>query len=51
MKTAPANELDQEPIGIVISRGSHDEQQPSVFAYVWAPAPDVASDTLDTLAA
>ena len=29
-----------EPVGIVISRGSRDEPTPSVFAYVWGPAPE-----------
>lgn len=29
-----------EPIGIVISRGAQPEHQPTVFAYVWGPAPE-----------
>lgn len=34
------NELEQEPVGIVISRGSRDEATPRFSAYVWGPAPD-----------
>lgn len=30
----------QEPIGIVISRGSRDEAVPRFCAYVWAPGPE-----------
>ncbi|HEY4216322.1 MAG TPA: hypothetical protein VGM67_04255 [Gemmatimonadaceae bacterium] len=51
MNTAISNELDQEPIGIVISRGSRHEHTPSVFAYVWAPAPEVPDENLDSAAA
>jgi hypothetical protein len=29
-----------EPVGIVISRGNREEPTPSVFAYVWGPAPE-----------
>ena len=32
--------MDEEPIGIVISRGSRAETPPRVWAYVWGPAPD-----------
>lgn len=41
MKGSRAVILDQEPIGIVISRGAQPEQTPMVFAYVWGPAPEV----------
>jgi len=34
------NHSDQEPIGIVISRGSRDEATPVLRAYVWGPAPE-----------
>jgi hypothetical protein len=46
MNTTSNDELEQEPIGIVISRGSRHEHVPSVFAYVWAPAPasEIAKD-------
>ena len=35
-KTAP----EQEPMGIVISRGSRLEQVPTFSAYIWAPDPE-----------
>lgn len=31
---------EQEPIGIVISRGSRAEATPRFWAYVWGPAPE-----------
>jgi hypothetical protein len=34
-------ELEQEPVGIVISRGSRAEPAPRLLAYVWGPAPDM----------
>ena len=43
MKKAKASiPTDQEPIGIVISRGAQPEETPTVFAYVWGPAPEVS---------
>lgn len=33
-------DLEQEPVGIVISRGSRDEATPRFSAYVWGPVPD-----------
>jgi hypothetical protein len=33
-------ELEQEPVGIVISRGSRDEATPRFAAYVWGPVPE-----------
>lgn len=33
-------ELEQEPVGIIISRGSRDEATSRVSAYVWGPAPE-----------
>jgi len=33
-----------EPLGIIISRGSRDEPTPIFSTYVWGPAPD-PSDT------
>ena len=35
---------EQEPIGIVISRGTQHEHPPMVFAYVWGPAPEVTDE-------
>jgi hypothetical protein len=33
-------ELDEEPIGIIISRGSRAEEPSRFSAYVWGPVPD-----------
>jgi hypothetical protein len=33
-------ELEEEPVGIVISRGSRDEATPRFSAYVWGPVPE-----------
>lgn len=33
-------ELEQEPVGIVISRGSRAEAAPRFTAYVWGPVPE-----------
>lgn len=33
-------ELEQEPVGIVISRGSRAEATPRFSAYVWGPVPE-----------
>jgi hypothetical protein len=32
-------EVEEEPVGIVISRGSRREETPRFSAYVWGPAP------------
>jgi hypothetical protein len=32
--------MEQEPVGIVISRGYEPETTPRFSAYVWAPSPD-----------
>ena len=39
---------EQEPIGIVISRGIQHEQPPMVFAYVWGPAPEIKDEPLES---
>jgi len=31
---------EQEPIGIIISRGPTQEHVPTFFAYVWGPDPE-----------
>ena len=36
-------ENEQEPVGIVISRGSRAEQTPKLVEYVWGPAPELES--------
>lgn len=33
---------EEEPIGIVISRGSRAEPPPRVWAYVWGEVPEIA---------
>jgi hypothetical protein len=43
--TRPSKTTIEEPIGIVISRGSRDEPAPVVAAYVWGPAPVDAPET------
>jgi len=40
--------LDEEPIGIVISRGSEGEAAPAIFEYIWGPAPEATEDVLDS---
>jgi hypothetical protein len=42
-KQVPTTE-PQEPVGIVISRGSRAEPAPRFSAYVWGPAPEVETD-------
>lgn len=34
----------QEPVGIVISRGSRAEATPRWSAFVWGPAPELAPE-------
>ena len=40
METIGKEVIEQDPVGIVISRGSRLEQTPRVVAYVWGPAPE-----------
>jgi len=42
---------DQEPVGIVISRGTRDEAAPRFWAYVWGPAPEETASTTESRAA
>ena len=44
MKDIDRDQQDQEPIGIVISRGTRAEDVPRFWAYVWGPAPATASE-------
>jgi hypothetical protein len=44
MKASTKLTADQEPVGIVISRGSRLEPTPTFFAYVWGPAPEVSDE-------
>jgi hypothetical protein len=34
-----AEVIEQEPIGIIISRGSRVEDTPRLSAYIWGPVP------------
>jgi hypothetical protein len=46
MKANSSNSVsEQEPMGIVISRGSRQEQVPTFLAYVWAPDPETPEET------
>lgn len=40
MKQVRAKDKTQEPMGIIIARGSRDEAVPMFRAYVWGPAPE-----------
>ena len=31
---------NEEPLGLIISRGDRAEQRPVVSAYIWGPAPE-----------
>jgi hypothetical protein len=42
---------EQEPIGIVISRGPRADQAPMFFSYVWADDPEPSETTEVTTAA
>jgi hypothetical protein len=41
----------QEPVGIVISRGAHEETPTRFSAYVWGPAPEGDAETSGAKAA
>ena len=40
-------QIDEEPIGIIISSGNRTEAQPRFSAYVWGPVPDEPEPTLE----
>jgi hypothetical protein len=44
MKKAYSLPVDDEPIGIVISRGTRAEPVPMFSAYVWGTAPEPVID-------
>ena len=50
MKTSVRTSGDEEPVGIVISRGSRAEPAPRFVAYIWGPAPEPDNEP-DTRAA
>ncbi len=47
MKSASKIRPEQEPVGIVISRGTREEATPVFSAYVWGPAPEPAEKKLE----
>ena len=51
MKIDRSSQKSQEPIGIVISRGSREEATPVLWAYVWGPAPEQDTDQVAPKAA
>ena len=51
MKSNSAITPDQEPIGIVISRGTRHEHVPMVSAYVWGPAPETTDEPAEPVPA
>jgi hypothetical protein len=40
MKGKKKPTVEQEPMGIVISRGPRNEKAPTFSAYMWAPDPE-----------
>jgi hypothetical protein len=44
-------EVEDEPVGIVISRGSRREETPRFSAYVWGPAPVELDENGNTMVA
>ena len=45
MQRDKQNVQEEEPVGIVISRGNRDQQEPRFSAYVWGKAPAASSAT------
>ena len=48
MKATKKLSTYQEPVGIIISQGAHTEPTPTLFAYVWGPAPEVTDEPRET---
>jgi hypothetical protein len=44
MTKKPETTSSDEPIGIIISRGSREEPTPMFTTYIWGPAPEPADD-------
>ena len=44
MKASKKLSAYQEPVGIVISQGARVEPTPTLFAYVWGPAPEITEE-------
>lgn len=51
MQISRRSQHEQEPIGIVISRGSREEATPVFWAYVWGPAPEQSIEPAKSKAA
>jgi hypothetical protein len=51
MKRLQQTNSSQEPIGIIISRGSREEDTPRFSAYVWGPAPEEGFESGESKAA
>ena len=47
MKGQKKAQAEQEPIGIVISRGPRSDQAPTFFAYMWAPDPEGTEELVE----
>jgi hypothetical protein len=50
MRKSTRNQEDQEPMGIIISRGMTEERPPFFQAYVWGP-PDLEAEQAESKAA
>lgn len=44
-------EPGEEPIGIVISRGTREEPVPAFWMYMWGPAPEESAESASPKAA
>lgn len=51
MKQDRDKDQSQEPLGIIIARGSREEAVPMFRAYVWGPAPELSSEAPEPKAA
>jgi len=47
MKAKKKAVAEQEPMGIVISRGSRLEHPPTFSAYIWAPDPEEKENDIE----
>ena len=41
-------QAEQEPLGIIISRGAKGESAPTFRAYVWGPVPETPADLAES---
>lgn len=47
MKGTPKQRVEEEPIGIVISRGPRNDPPPTFLAYMWAPDPEETDEVAE----